>query len=209
MNMGTNSPLSTILKKWAWLYAASWGSAMTSGDPGAVMYTFNENFTVNDENHRNEALEYVDKQIEIVKKDPRDFDPDELTKLKRLKSCLRRANITGQVTPPTRKLPGFVFQQMGDNGLDVKLTKACIESCAHGGSCDADCREWATALTKNLAHLSDDFIKSLVTHYLFESFADNPEDFESREDNLMRLIWIAAGDADQEGSTWVYLTTDS
>lgn len=207
--MGTNSPLSPALKKWAWLYAASWGSAMTSGDPGAVMHTFDADFTVNNENHRTEALEYVDKMVEIVKAKPDQYDADELKKLNRLKSCLRRASITGQVIPPNRKLPGFIFNQIGANDLEVKLTKACIESCSGSGDNEAACREWAGALTKNLAHLSDDFVKSLVSHVLFDSFRENPEDFESREDNLMRLIWIAAGDADQEGSTWAHLNTYS
>lgn len=51
----------------AWGYAASWGSMMTGGDPGACMYGFDERFTVQSEQHRADAppLIYLPKPADI------------------------------------------------------------------------------------------------------------------------------------------------
>lgn len=81
--------------KAAWLYAAQWGSAMTSGDPGAIMYSFDEAFTVENEDHRASALAYVAQCRAIVVASPADYEPDELDQLDALAEALRIAPITG------------------------------------------------------------------------------------------------------------------
>jgi len=43
-----------------WLAAASWGSAMTSGDPGACMYGFSENGVVQSEQHRQDCIQWIE-----------------------------------------------------------------------------------------------------------------------------------------------------
>lgn len=44
----------------AWGIAAQWGSAMTSGDPGACMYGFDERFCVQSEEHRAACLLWIE-----------------------------------------------------------------------------------------------------------------------------------------------------
>lgn len=65
----------------AWLYAASWGSFVRSGDPGACMYGFNENCRPVSEEHRRQVLEYLDGCRKIVVENPENYDRDELTKM--------------------------------------------------------------------------------------------------------------------------------
>ena len=44
-----------------WLTAATWGSYMTGGDPGACMYGFDERGAVQSEQHRKDCIEWLDK----------------------------------------------------------------------------------------------------------------------------------------------------
>jgi hypothetical protein len=43
-----------------WEMAATWGSAVTSGDPGACMYGFDERGVVQSEAHRQTCIEYIE-----------------------------------------------------------------------------------------------------------------------------------------------------
>lgn len=67
--------------KEAWGYAASWGSMMTSGDPGAVMYGFDENGRPQSEEHRAEVIAWMKGCREDVVERPEDYDDGELAKL--------------------------------------------------------------------------------------------------------------------------------
>lgn len=49
-----------LTPKEAWLRAAEWGSYITSRDPGACMYGFNERGVVQSEEHRQACLDYID-----------------------------------------------------------------------------------------------------------------------------------------------------
>lgn len=42
-----------------WLAAAEWGSYMTSGDPGACMYGFDERGCVQSEEHRENCIRWI------------------------------------------------------------------------------------------------------------------------------------------------------
>ena len=42
-----------------WLAAAEWGSYMTSGDPGACMYGFDEHGRVQSEEHRQRCINWI------------------------------------------------------------------------------------------------------------------------------------------------------
>lgn len=78
----------------AWLYAAQWGSYMTSGDPGACMYGFDERFRVQSESHRKNCLRWIDKECRpLVIEDPKSFDADELQKLAQLRKAIKAAPI--------------------------------------------------------------------------------------------------------------------
>ena len=49
-----------------WLMAASWGSAMTAGDPGSCMYGFDENGLVQSEEHRQNCIEYIETECRRI-----------------------------------------------------------------------------------------------------------------------------------------------
>lgn len=80
-----------MTKEEAWLYAASWGSYMSSGDPGACMYGFDERFCVQSEGHRADCLEHLNGCRAYVVITPDDYEPDELEKLDALAEKLKAA----------------------------------------------------------------------------------------------------------------------
>lgn len=67
----------------AWLFAATWGSYMTGGDPGACMYGFDERFVMQSEEHRAQCLKWIDKNcIPQVEANPSEYADDELEQLR-------------------------------------------------------------------------------------------------------------------------------
>lgn len=80
----------------AWLYAASWGSYMTSGDPGACMYGFNERFHVQSEAHRRTCIDYLASCRAIVAESPEHYDADELGQLDALEAAIISAPMEGR-----------------------------------------------------------------------------------------------------------------
>jgi hypothetical protein len=76
----------------AWLFAASWGSYMTSGDPGACMYGFDETCRVQDETHREACLHWIDTEcLPLVRNNKLEYDEDEEDKLLALRAYLMKA----------------------------------------------------------------------------------------------------------------------
>ncbi len=93
---GDDAP--AMLPKDAWLYAASWGSMMTNGDPGAVMYTFDENFTVDSEDHRAKVRAWIESECRpAVLARPGDYEPDELPKMDSFLLALAAAPLTADL----------------------------------------------------------------------------------------------------------------
>ena len=77
----------------AWLYAASWGSFMRSGDPGACMYGFDERFKVQSEEHRADCLKWIAGCRLIVEDRPDDYEEDELDQMDDFVEALKAAGI--------------------------------------------------------------------------------------------------------------------
>lgn len=77
----------------AWGYAASWGSLVRSGDPGACMYGFNEKFRVQSEKHRADCLAWIADCRKIVEAKPGDYDADELEKMDSFVLALKAAPV--------------------------------------------------------------------------------------------------------------------
>ena len=78
----------------AWLYAASWGSYMYGGDPGACMYGFSEDCRPQDEAHRSACLKWIDNEcLPQVQEHPEypEYDEDEEEKLLALHRYLETA----------------------------------------------------------------------------------------------------------------------
>lgn len=78
--------------KTAWLYAASWGSFMHSGDPGACMYGFSEDCRPQSEEHRANVLAYIGCHCRPrVLERPADFPRDELRQMDRFVAFIAAA----------------------------------------------------------------------------------------------------------------------
>lgn len=80
----------------AWLYAATWGSYMTGGDPGACMYGFDERFTMQHEAHRQQCLDWIDDRcVPLVQAHPEweEYEDDELDQLAALRAAVVAAPI--------------------------------------------------------------------------------------------------------------------
>jgi hypothetical protein len=77
----------------AWLYAASWGSYMTGGDPGACMYGFNESFLVQSEEHRQACLTWMEGCRANVLASPANYEPDELESMASFVEALKLAKV--------------------------------------------------------------------------------------------------------------------
>ena len=58
--MTKQTEVETLSPVTAWGYAAQWGSYVRDGDPGAVMYTFDEHFRFANETHRQALIDYID-----------------------------------------------------------------------------------------------------------------------------------------------------
>lgn len=78
----------------AWLYAASWGSFIRSGDPGACMYGFDERFRVQSEAHRQACLAWIETECRPeVLAHPEQFDTDELDQMAAFVEALKEAPV--------------------------------------------------------------------------------------------------------------------
>jgi hypothetical protein len=66
-----------------WLTAAQWGSYMSSGDPGACMYGFDERGTVQSENHRRACIEHLNTEgrAAAARNDDPEADNEEIDSL--------------------------------------------------------------------------------------------------------------------------------
>lgn len=82
--------------KEAWLYAASWGSCMHSGDPGACLYGFSEDFKVQSEEHRVACVREMKMNRLYVKGERESYAPDELDQIDALIAKLESAELGGE-----------------------------------------------------------------------------------------------------------------
>lgn len=79
----------------AWLFAASWGSYMNDGDPGACFYGFDERFLVQSEGHRKACLKHVEHCKARILSDPDRYDEDEMEQMEALVVAFQEAKIEG------------------------------------------------------------------------------------------------------------------
>ena len=78
-------------------FMATWGSYMTGGDPGACMYGFSGEgpLVVQDENHRINSIEWLERCKDKVEASPDDFEESdqELEDIDTVVAMLRKAPI--------------------------------------------------------------------------------------------------------------------
>ena len=86
-----------------------------------------------------------------------------------------------------RKYPWY-----GNYGIEIELPECCVVQCSHSGQCDDDVEYWYGRL--NLVIDADKLSKELSEY--------SDWDVSNHEENVKRLIWLAAGDIrDQEDIT--------
>lgn len=83
---------------------------------------------------------------------------------------------------------------LGNEDITLKLTREIAHCCSHQGDCEADCQAWVkeSVIADQLKGIDDDTLKAVLLEY----FWDDTEHITNgtREDNLVRLLWIAAGE---------------
>ncbi len=85
-----------------------------------------------------------------------------------------------------------MYWTTGSGRIELQMTKAQAASCSHPGQCDGD----VSALAKN-PKIARQLVKinpELLAAELREYGAWDSSELDDHEQNLQRLLWIAAGD---------------
>lgn len=85
----TSSEAKRLTPKQFWGIAATWGSLMTSGDPGACMYGFDEKGVVQSEEHRADCIAYIEKHCREAAKINGAAGEDEAAQNRELDAMIR------------------------------------------------------------------------------------------------------------------------
>ncbi len=88
-----------------------------------------------------------------------------------------------------------------ESGIEVSLLKECIEECTHAGVCDAEVEKWVQQSREELDLLD----KELVAKCLKGYGAWSDEELQDHEQNLKRLLWVAAGNCKEEDEFTTYI----
>lgn len=99
-----------------------------------------------------------------------------------------------------RKLRGFVFHPIGQNSLEIKLTRECIRNIAQSGDNEAACRHWVHCLRPRLDGIEPDTLRAVLRTY----GAWDAEELRDNEMNRVRVLWIAAWQCFEEQTCWAH-----
>jgi hypothetical protein len=105
-----------------------------------------------------------------------------------------------------RRLRGFIFNPIG-NSVEIKLTKACLDSFPRTGSQDDAVDEWVEKLRPYLDTIPADVIKA----YLKSTGGWEEEELTDPEANLRRYLWLAVGNCleqkaqGEKNYLWTYM----
>jgi hypothetical protein len=80
----------------------------------------------------------------------------------------------------------------GNYGVELQMTKAQAESASHQGQCDSDVRELSRVpkIARQLAKLDPAKLRSELKEY----GAWDEAELADHDQNLQRILWLAAGD---------------
>ncbi len=78
------------------------------------------------------------------------------------------------------------------NRFSFNMPRGAIEDCHHQGQCDKDVEYWQKEI--DLHHITDDQLAGELSEY----GAWSPEELKDREANERRIVWIAAGNIQEE-----------
>lgn len=77
------------------------------------------------------------------------------------------------------------------NRFALDLPAECVKDCSHSGSCDDDVEYWVGKIEITIP-------PEQIAAELKEYGAWDAEELEDKEQNIKRLIWIAAGNISEE-----------
>lgn len=199
----------TMTPKDAWLYAATWGSAMTSGDPGACMYGFDESCRPQSEEHRQDVIGWMEGCRQNVVDNPNDYDTDELATLDAFVAFIKERGIEGQDRPP------FIIELSYCGSVTVcKMDGEMIDGdalndlmdCTGSGDAEGPCQyvlehhkpefrivKKVDGEYKNVLADADD--KRKVCE---ELYGDSDTDFTDEDNANLYIVWEAAHSVERE-----------
>lgn len=82
----------------------------------------------------------------------------------------------------------------GMGRFEFKMPGQAVLDCHHQGACDEDVEYWLPKAREWLKDVSDEDLNAALKEY----GAWDEEEREDRDDNIRRLIWIAAGDIQED-----------
>lgn len=77
------------------------------------------------------------------------------------------------------------------NRFELTLPDECVAECYHQGACDDDVEKWA-------CELAIDIDPELIRAELKECGAWSEEELQDNNQNVRRILWIAAGNIQEE-----------
>lgn len=85
-----------------------------------------------------------------------------------------------------------MYWTTGSGRIELQMTKAQAERAHHQGPCDADVMELSREgrIVRQLGAIDPELLKAELREY----GAWDAEELADHEQNLQRLLWIAAGD---------------
>lgn len=160
-----------------WARAATYGSMITNGDPGACMYTFDEDGIVRSEEHRSECIAWLEGFPNP--------DPEEQREIADLLEYLREAPIGVRPDFPTH-----VDWTLEPDDLPIR----CIAECSQAGNVEA----WRQKLTFTVD-------QSRARHCLqgYGAWCAQEIAAMSDDDVADRILWLACCDFKEGGDLFV------
>ena len=189
----------------AWLYAAQWGSALTSGDPGACMYGFDEDCRPQSEEHRKDVLDWMEKCRLLVEKSPEDFDDDELEKIEEFTLFIKhRSTEPDKVEPFIIEISscgavGLCYMNGSDLREDSDLVRD-LEKCSGGGDIEGPSQYILDAykpVFRTVRKTSEGYKNVLASaeekrQVCEHVYFDSESDFSDESNCDLYLVWEAA-----------------
>ncbi len=173
----------TMSKSEAYQYAASWGSYMTAGDPGAIMYGFDETFTMQSEQHRADVLAYIEECRKTVTEHPDWYDSDELEKMDEFVAACKAA--------PCDESELWFTSSSGT--VEIKMTYEQAKSVSRPGQ-SADGAVAALRAVPEIATQLADLDADELRDELREYGAWDDTELADHDANLNRILWQAGCD---------------
>jgi hypothetical protein len=80
------------------------------------------------------------------------------------------------------------------NRFEIEMPVEAVNDCHHQGACDEDVEYWQRKI--DLSHISDEKLSAELKEY----GAWDADELSDREANERRIIWLAAGNIQEESN---------